>query len=76
MKCLIIFCLLATSIVANDLEEAQGQFCTMCNKNWEEKVPKNWAEVTAYLVIYGLVTLKNQLIPEPCLFPTPLYSQT
>ncbi|EFP11359.1 hypothetical protein CRE_13176 [Caenorhabditis remanei] len=45
----IIFLCLITLTIATDLQEAQGQFCSTCNKNWEEKVPKSWAEVTAYL---------------------------
>ncbi|CAP26096.1 Protein CBG05660 [Caenorhabditis briggsae] len=49
MKYFILISFLVASALATDLEEAQGQFCTMCNKKWEEKVPNSWAEVTAYL---------------------------
>ncbi|CAL2047783.1 unnamed protein product [Caenorhabditis brenneri] len=49
MKCAIILFMMLAVTLATDLQEAQGQFCDMCNKNWEDKMPKSWAEVTAYL---------------------------
>lgn len=61
MKLLLIFSaifVLAASAFA-DIQEAQGQFCEMCNKNWEEKVPKSWAEMTGYMVSWKQKLMKS-----------------